>query len=50
MAQPLFHVEHEIGGRQLVNQIQNRVTHQHVIIEIQDVESDHEIGSAQPRD
>ena len=48
MAEPLLHVGHQIGGAKFRDQIEDRVTHQHLVIEIQDVESHHEIGAAQP--
>ena len=45
-----FHIEHQIGRRQLVREIEHGVAHQDVIIEIEDVEPDDEIGLAQALD
>ena len=50
MPNPLFHVGHQIGSRQFRHEIEDRVAHQHLVIEIEDVESDYEIGPAQPLD
>ena len=50
MAEPPLDVQHEISRRQFVDQIENRVAHEDVIIEIQHVKPDHEIGLAEALD
>src|SRR6476659_2955215 len=45
-----FHIEHQVGGRQFMGEIENGVAHQNVVVEIEDVKSNHEIGPAQALD
>ena len=50
MSEFALHVEHQVGRRQLMRQIEHGVAHQDVIVEIEDVKTDDEIGLPQSLD
>ena len=50
MTESLFHIEHEISGVKFRAKIEDRVSHQDMVIEIENVESNHEISAAQALD
>jgi hypothetical protein len=47
MTETLFHIEHEISGVKFRAKIEDRVSHQNMVIEIENIESNHEISAAQ---
>src|SRR5205823_2956257 len=50
MACPFLHLDHQVRGLKFGDQVEDRVSHQDVVIEVQDVESDDETGATQPLD
>ena len=50
MTESLFHIEHEISRVKFRAKIEDRVSHQNMVIEIENVESNHEISAAQALD
>src|ERR1043166_6663141 len=50
VAQPFFHVDHQIGGGKFGDEVEDGVAHQDVVIEVEHVESDDQVRAAQPLD